>query len=70
MAIMKGEISGISASRIPFWFKGIYKPGNEISAISDWDERVRQIAINAPEWDIGGISGIPSWIELMLKKSY
>ena len=64
----EGEISGISASRIPFWFKGIYKPGNQISAISDWDERVKQIAINAPEWDIGGLSGIPSWIELMLKK--
>lgn len=64
----EGEISGISASRIPFWFKGIYKPGNQISAISDWDERVNQIAINAPDWDIGGLSGIPSWIELMLKK--
>jgi hypothetical protein len=65
---LEGEISGISASRIPFWFKGYYKPGPEISAIDDWDERVLQIAINAPEWDIGGLSGIPSWIELMLKK--
>jgi hypothetical protein len=65
---LEGEISGISASRIPFWFKGYYKPGPEISAIDDWDERVLQIAIKAPEWDIGGLSGIPSWIELMLKK--
>jgi hypothetical protein len=64
----EGEISGISASKIPFWFKGFYKPGDEISAISDWDEKVRQITLKAPEWDIGGISGIPSWIELMLKR--
>ena len=64
----EGEISGISASNIPFWFRGYYKPGEEIAGIDDWDERVEAIAKKAPEWDIGAISGIPSWIELMLKK--
>jgi hypothetical protein len=29
---------------------------------------VLAIAKAAPSWDIGGLSGIPSWIELMLKK--
>ena len=65
---LEGEISGISASNIPFWFKGYYKPGDEISKIQDWDERVQRIAEQAPNWDIGALSGIPSWIELMLKK--
>ena len=65
---LEGEISGISASNIPFWFKGYYKPGEEISKIEDWDQRVQTIAEKAPEWDIGALSGIPSWIELMLKK--
>lgn len=64
----EGEISGISASQIPFWFDGFYRPGQEISSIDDWDERVEALAKEAPNWDIGGISGIPSWIELMLKK--
>tara|TARA_R100001369_G_scaffold22674_3_gene41344 strand:+ start:11109 stop:12629 length:1521 start_codon:yes stop_codon:yes gene_type:complete len=64
----EGEISGISASNIPFWFKGYYKPGEEIAKIEDWDERVEMIAKNAKTWDIGAISGIPSWIELMFKK--
>ncbi|MFO7720704.1 MAG: GH3 auxin-responsive promoter family protein [Gillisia sp.] len=65
---MEGEISGISASKIPFWFQGFYKPGEEISKIEDWDERVQQIAENAKNWDIGALSGIPSWMELMMKK--
>lgn len=65
---LEGEISGISASNIPFWFKGYYKPGDEIAKIEDWDERVRKIAERAQDWDIGALSGIPSWIELMLKK--
>ena len=64
----EGEISGISASNIPFWFKGYYKPGEDIAKIDDWDERVEMIAKNAKSWDIGAISGIPSWIELMFKK--
>ncbi|MAP53781.1 GH3 auxin-responsive promoter family protein [Altibacter sp.] len=65
---LEGEISGISASNIPFWFQGYYKPGEEIAKIDDWDERVETIAKRAKEWDIGALSGIPSWMELMMKK--
>ena len=65
---LEGEISGISASRIPFWFKGFYKPGEEIAKIDDWDQRVEKIAENAKDWDIGALSGIPSWMELMMQK--
>ncbi|HUH29241.1 GH3 family domain-containing protein [Gelidibacter sp.] len=65
---LEGEISGISASKIPFWFRPYYKPGEEISKIDDWDARVQRIAENAENWDIGALSGIPSWIELMLQK--
>lgn len=65
---LEGEISGISASNIPFWFRKYYKPGEEIASIDDWDTRVEKIAERAPEWDIGALSGIPSWIELMLEK--
>ncbi|TDU39603.1 GH3 auxin-responsive promoter [Gelidibacter sediminis] len=65
---LEGEISGISASNIPFWFKSYYKPGEEIAKIDDWDARVQKIAENAEKWDIGALSGIPSWIELMLQK--
>lgn len=66
--VYEGEISGISASNIPFWFKGYYKPGEDIAKIDDWDERVQKIAENAKNWDIGALSGIPSWMELMLRK--
>lgn len=65
---LEGEISGISASNIPFWFRKFYKPEEEIAGIDDWDTRVLEIAKRAPDWDIGALSGIPSWIELMLKK--
>lgn len=65
---LEGEISGISASNIPSWFRGYYKPGKKIAKIDDWDDRVLEIAKNAKQWDIAGLSGIPSWIELMLQE--
>ncbi|MEP3839179.1 MAG: GH3 auxin-responsive promoter family protein [Algibacter sp.] len=64
----EGEISGISASNIPYWFRSYYKPGEDIAKIDDWDARVQRIAERAKDWDIGALSGIPSWIELMLQK--
>lgn len=65
---LEGEISGISASNIPNWFEGSYRPGKEISSIEDWVQRINKIAEEAPNWDIGALSGIPSWIELMIKR--
>ncbi len=65
---LEGEISGISASNIPSWFRGYYKPGEEIAQIDNWDRRVAKIVKEAPNWDIGALSGIPSWIELMLQE--
>ncbi len=64
----EGEISAITVSNIPFWFEGAYRPGKEISNIQDWDERVERIAKEAPNWKVGALSGIPSWVLLMLKR--
>ena len=65
---LAGEISGISASNIPFWFRGYYKPGKDIANIDNFDERIKEIAKQAADWDIGSLSGIPAWMELMLKE--
>src|SRR3990170_1009435 len=65
---LEGEISGISAANIPGWFNKFYKPGPEIASLENWDEKVARIAQEAPSWDVGSITGIPSWVELMLKE--
>lgn len=65
---LEGEISGINVSNFPDWYDLFYRPGKDIAAISDWDERVQRIAEEAPNWNIGAIAGIPSWVLLMLHK--
>ncbi len=65
---LEGEISGIAAANIPLWFRRFYKPGKRIASVENWDSRVRKIAKAAPKWDIGSMTGIPSWSELLLKE--
>ena len=55
---LEGEISGISASNIPFWFRPYYKTGKKIAKIDDWDTRVQKIAKNAKNWAHGPVSNV------------
>ncbi len=64
----EGEISGINVSNFPGWYDWFYRPGQEIAAIDDWDERVKRIVEEAPNWNIGAIAGIPSWVLTMLRE--
>ncbi|WP_425391352.1 GH3 family domain-containing protein [Ekhidna sp.] len=65
---LEGEISGINVSNFPEWYDLFYRPGKEIASISNWDERVARIVKEAPNWNIGAIAGIPSWVLLMLQE--
>ncbi len=63
-----GDLSGINIGKTPFWIKLTAKPDPYIASITDWDERLEQIARHAAEWDVGSISGSPAWNRLMLQR--
>lgn len=64
----EGDLSGITAAGIPFWFQHFYKPGKKISRTSDWNTKLDEIVKKAPEWDIGVLVGVPAWIQIILEK--
>lgn len=64
----EGDLSGINAAQIPFWFQHFYKPGKKIAKQTDWNEKLEEIAANASKWDIGIIVGVPAWIQILLEK--
>lgn len=64
----EGDLSGISASKIPFWFQTFYKPGKKIAKERDWNQKLEEITKRAKDWDIGYIVGVPSWIQILLEK--
>ncbi len=64
----EGDVSGISARRVPIWFQRYYKPGNKISKVKDWNTKLEEITLQAKNWDIGIITGVPAWIQILLEK--
>ena len=64
----EGDLSGITASQIPFWFQHFYKPGKKIAKNQNWHEKLEEIVLNAKEWDIGIIAGVPAWIQILMEK--
>jgi hypothetical protein len=64
----EGDLSGITAGNIPFWFQHFYKPGNRISKETNWTTKLEEIIKKAPEWDIGIICGVPAWLQILLER--
>lgn len=64
----EGDLSGIMAGRLPFWFNSFYKPGKPIAKEKDWATKIEKMVDQAPNWDIGGISGVPAWVQILIEK--
>ncbi len=64
----EGDLSGITAGNLPFWFQHFYKPGRSISKTSDWPTKLKEMVRKAPTWDIGVIVGVPAWVQILMEK--
>lgn len=63
-----GDLSGITQKKAPFWFQPFYKPGKKIARNRDWNKKIDEIVLKAPDWDIGLIVGVPAWIQLTMER--
>lgn len=64
----EGDLSGINAAQIPFWFQAHYKPGKKIAKERDWEAKLDEITKNAKNWDIGILVGVPAWIQITVER--
>lgn len=62
-----GDLSGIAQLHIPLWYQTFSKPEKEIRQLQ-WEEKIERIVQEAPKWDVGMITGIPSWVQLVLER--
>lgn len=62
-----GDLSGITAKKMPFWFSPFYKPGKKIAQTKDWNKKLDFIVDEAPNWDIGFVVGVPAWIQMCME---
>jgi len=64
----EGDLSGIQAKNIPFYFQHFYKPGKKISQERDWETKLEEIIKNAKSWDIGIVVGVPAWVQILFER--
>lgn len=62
-----GDLSGITARKVPFWFSPFYKPGKKIARTKDWHTKLDEVVEQAPNWDIGFVVGVPAWIQMIME---
>jgi hypothetical protein len=64
----EGDLSGITIKNMPFYFHHWYKPGRKISKSLDWNSKLDEITVNAKNWDIGILIGVPAWTQLLIER--
>ena len=63
-----GDLSGITASQLPLWIQGFYRPGQKIAKQRDWGAKLDEMAKKAHKWNIGMVVGVPAWMQILLEK--
>jgi hypothetical protein len=62
-----GDLSGVMARRLPPGLRGRYSPGPEIARIPDWETRLAAVAALVERQDLRLVSGMPSWMLVLLE---
>jgi len=69
--IFAGELSGIAARETPsIAGRDRYYPPPELSAISDWNDKVERFARDCVGKDIRSISGVPTWLQVLFDRAF
>jgi len=66
--VYSGDMSGITASRVPWWARPYYFPDPELALVADWEEKVDKLAARSLAADIRSINDTPSWMLLFFDK--
>jgi hypothetical protein len=63
-----GDVSAVIMQNLPFWFELIRTPDLSTALMVDWEEKLEKIARITSNENVTIISGVPSWMLLLLQK--
>ncbi|HQQ93001.1 MAG TPA: GH3 auxin-responsive promoter family protein [Bacteroidia bacterium] len=63
-----GDLSGITTGSIPRWFQNFSLPGPDISSQKNWEDKLQDLVVNAKNWNVGFICGVPAWIQILFER--
>jgi len=66
--LLMGDLSGILTGDMPLWMNQLYEPSLKISRESDWDKKLDKVIKEAYKWNIGVITGVPAWVQILIER--
>lgn len=66
---MYGDLSAILIDNMPFWASFSSTPNNQISLMSDWEEKMETIIDVAVQENVTSLAGVPSWMLVLLQNA-
>lgn len=64
----EGDLSAILMTNLPFWAQFKRTPSLAIALMDEWESKLELIAESTIDHDVTSISGVPSWMLVLLKK--
>ncbi len=63
-----GDLSAIIMHNLPFWVEARRTPSKEIALMDNYEKKIDMMARSAIREDVRGMSGVPSWTLILLKR--
>ncbi len=63
-----GDLSAIILKNLPWWVEIKRTPARHIALMSEWEEKIEQLADSTMKEDVSSISGVPSWTLVLLNR--
>ena len=64
---IEGDLSAILLENFPFWVNTHRLPDIKTATMKNWDEKIKKITDQSINKNITSLSGVPSWMLLLLK---
>ncbi len=65
---IEGDLSAILMHNLPFWAQFKRTPSLEIALMDEWENKLELMAESTMNHDVRSISGVPSWMLVLLRK--
>jgi len=65
--VRNGDLSAILMENLPVWAEFFRAPDRSIALMSEWEEKMNKIAGAIMNENITGLSGVPSWMLILLR---
>jgi hypothetical protein len=63
-----GDVSAIIMENLPFWIQLIRTPDLSVALMDEWEAKIERIAKITIEEDVSNITGVPSWMLVLLNR--